>query len=494
MLILENPCMNPLLVPARVVSLILCLACLCPVWLSAQTAAPAAAAPSVEQRLASLEAYLSNGDPSAALKDSGGRIPAGLTTPSVGVPGPGHNTWMMVSAALVLFMTLPGLGLFYGGLVRTKNALSVMAWCFGITSLVTVLWWAVGYSLVFGKNFGSPFLGGTEYFFLRGVGSTPNPDYSFWVSHNVFATYQLAFAIITPAVLIGSVVERMKFSSVLVVATLWLLFVYCPLAHMVWGVNGYMNGVWNAGASIKAIDFAGGMVVEMASGFSALILCLFVGPRLGHGKTPMPPHSLVLSVVGTGMLWIGWYGFNAGSAVAADGVAANAFMTTTLAALRAELLPEIFGRGRGWHLGGVRISGARQGERAGLLLGCGGGVGDDYPGVWIRGRHGRNGHRRAGRGDPVLCLHQGEGLVWIRRCPGCAGRARGRRDRRAVDHGIFRHGERESESQHEPRRVARKIPVGGAGEGHRCHAPDGGYRYSADCPGGEAGVWSAADD
>ena len=324
--------MNPLLVSARVVSLILCLACLCPVWLSAQTAAPAAAAPSVEQRLASLEAYLNNGDPSASLKDSGGRIPAGLTTPSVGVPGPGHNTWMMVSAALVLFMTLPGLGLFYGGLVRTKNALSVMAWCFGITSLVTVLWWAVGYSLVFGKNFGSPFLGGTEYFFLRGVGSTPNPDYSFWVSHNVFATYQLAFAIITPAVLIGSVVERMKFSSVLVVATLWLLLVYCPLAHMVWGVNGYMNGVWNAGASVKAIDFAGGMVVEMASGFSALILCLFVGPRLGHGKTPMPPHSLVLSVVGTGMLWIGWYGFNAGSAVAADGVAANAFMTTTLAA------------------------------------------------------------------------------------------------------------------------------------------------------------------
>lgn len=324
--------MNPLLLPARVASLILCLACLCPVWLSAQTATPAAVAPSVEQRLASLEAYLSNGDPSAALKDSGGRIPAGLTTPSVGVSGPGHNTWMMVSAALVLFMTLPGLGLFYGGLVRTKNALSVMAWCFGITSLVTVLWWAVGYSLVFGKNFGSPFLGGTEYFFLRGVGSTPNPDYSFWVSHNVFATYQLAFAIITPAVLIGSVVERMKFSSVLVVATLWLLLVYCPLAHMVWGVNGYMNGVWNAGASVKAIDFAGGMVVEMASGFSALVLCLFVGPRLGHGKTPMPPHSLVLSVVGTGMLWIGWYGFNAGSAVAADGVAANAFMTTTLAA------------------------------------------------------------------------------------------------------------------------------------------------------------------
>jgi len=132
--------------------------------------------------------------------------------------------------------------------------------------------------------------------------------------------------------LIGSVVERMKFSAVLLVVTLWLFFVYCPLAHMVWGSNGWMNGVWNAGASIKAIDFAGGMVVEMASGYSALVLCLMVGPRLGHGRTPMPPHSLILTVTGTGILWLGWYGFNAGSAIAADGVAANAFMTTTLAA------------------------------------------------------------------------------------------------------------------------------------------------------------------
>ena len=266
--------------------------------LTAQTpAGPTAPAPTLEQRISALEAYVINADPAAALKtgpkdkDGNATIPAGLTAATVGVPGPGHNTWVMVSAALVIFMTLPGLGLFYGGLVRTKNVLSVVAWCFGITSLVTVLWWAVGYSLVFGKNFNSPFFGGTEYFFFRGVGGEPNTDYSFWVSHSVFATFQLSFAVITPAVLIGAVVERMKFAAVLAFAALWLLVVYCPLAHMVWGINGFMNGAFNPAAGVKAIDFAGGMVVEMASGFSALVLCVILGPRLGHGKTPMPPHS-----------------------------------------------------------------------------------------------------------------------------------------------------------------------------------------------------------
>jgi Amt family ammonium transporter len=286
----------------------------------ALSAAGQPAASTLEQRIAKLESALAQ--PATA-------APA---VPAASVAEPAHNTWMMVSAALVLFMTLPGLALFYGGMVRTKNALSVMAWCFGITSLVTVLWWAVGYSLVFGKSFNSPFLGGTEFFFFRGVNSTPNGDYSALVSHNVFATFQLTFAIITPAVLIGAAVERMRFAAVLGFVALWLLVVYCPIAHMVWGANGFMNGLANPAAGIKAVDFAGGMVVEMASGFSALILCLFLGRRLGHGKTPMPPHSLVLTVCGTGVLWFGWYGFNAGSAVAADGVAANAFMTTTLAA------------------------------------------------------------------------------------------------------------------------------------------------------------------
>ncbi len=299
--------------------------------LAENTAAPAAPTPSLEQRVAGLEAYLTNGDPTAPLKDAKGNIPAGLTTASVGTAGPGHNGWMMTSAALVLFMTLPGLALFYGGLVRTKNVLSVMAQCLGLAGLVTILWWAVGYSLVFGKSFGSPFLGGSEFFFMRGVDSAPNTDYSYWVSHNVFAMYQLMFAIITPALIVGAIAERMKFSALMLFMTLWLFLVYFPLAHMVWGVNGLMNGVWNASASIHAIDFAGGTVVHMSSGWSALLLCLIVGPRLGFGKTPMPPHSLVLCMVGTGMLWVGWYGFNAGSAVAADGIAANAFTTTTLA-------------------------------------------------------------------------------------------------------------------------------------------------------------------
>ncbi len=293
--------------------------------------APAAPVPTLEQRIAGLEAYLNNGDPSASLKNAKGEVPAGLTTPAVGVAGPGHNGFMMICAALVLFMTLPGLALFYGGLVRTKNVLSVMAQCLGIAGLVTILWWAFGYSLVFGKSFQSGVLGGSEFFFMKGVDSAPNTDYSAWVSQNVFSMYQLMFAIITPALMVGAIAERMKFSAVLVFTAVWMFVVYFPLAHMVWGANGMMNGVWNADASIKAIDFAGGTVVHMSSGWSALILCLLVGPRLGFGKTPMPPHSLVLCMIGTGMLWVGWYGFNAGSAVAADGIAANAFTTTTLA-------------------------------------------------------------------------------------------------------------------------------------------------------------------
>ncbi len=295
------------------------------------TAAAAPPAPTLEQRIGSLEAYVNNGDPTVPLKGADGKIPDGLVTPTSATAGPGHNAWMMTSTALVLFMTLPGLALFYGGLVRRKNILSVMAQCLGLAGLVTILWWAFGYSFVFADGAGAVIGDFKKFAFLKGVDSAPNTNYSYWVSHNVFSMYQLMFAIITPALIVGAIAERMKFSAILIFMTLWMIVVYFPLAHMIWGINGLMNGVWNADAKIKAIDFAGGTVVHMSSGWSALVLCIILGKRIGFGREPMPPHSMVLCMVGTGMLWVGWYGFNAGSAVAADGVAANAFTTTTLA-------------------------------------------------------------------------------------------------------------------------------------------------------------------
>ena len=290
-----------------------------------------APSPTLEQRVAGLEAYLNNGDPSKALQDKDGKVPDNLAIPALNTSGPGHNAWMMTASALVLFMTLPGLALFYGGLVRKKNALSVLAQCFGITGLVAILWWAFGYSLVFGKSFNNPFFGGSEYFFLNNVTSAPNTDYAFWVSQNVYAMYQMMFAVITPALIIGAIAERTKYTTLMIFMACWMFVVYFPMAHMVWGISGFMNGLWNPNSTIKAIDFAGGTVVHMTSGWSALVLCLLVGPRVGYKKEPMAPHSLVLCMVGTAMLWVGWYGFNAGSAVAADAIAANAFTTTTLA-------------------------------------------------------------------------------------------------------------------------------------------------------------------
>ena len=290
-----------------------------------------AASPTLEQRVAGLEAYLNNTDPAKALQNKDGKVPDNLTIPSLNVSGPGHNAWMMTAAALVLFMTLPGLALFYGGLVRKKNALSVLAQCFGITGLVAILWWAFGYSLVFGKSFNNPFYGGSEFFFLNNVTSAPNTDYAYWVSQNVYAMYQMMFAVITPALIIGAIAERTKYTTLMVFMACWMFLVYFPQAHMVWGITGFMNGLWNPNSTIKAIDFAGGTVVHMSSGWSSLVLCLIVGPRLGYKKEPIAPHSLVLCMVGTAMLWVGWYGFNAGSAVAADAIAANAFTTTTLA-------------------------------------------------------------------------------------------------------------------------------------------------------------------
>jgi len=285
--------------------------------------ATATGTPDLEARVADLEAYMANTPPK-----------------TLSTPGPGHNAWMMASSALVLFMTLPGLALFYGGLVRRKNVLSVMAQCLGCAGIVTILWWLVGYTFAFSR--GSPFLGSMKFAFLRGVGATPNADYGAWVSHSVFAMYQLMFAIITPALIIGAIAERMKYAAIMAFIVAWMFVVYFPLAHMVWGIDGFMNGVWNPQASIRAIDFAGGTVVHISSGWSALVLCLIVGKRKGFGRKAFYPHSLVLTMIGTGMLWVGWYGFNAGSAIAADGIAGGAFMATTLAtAVAAVVWPAI---------------------------------------------------------------------------------------------------------------------------------------------------------
>lgn len=327
---------TPNCLPLRIVALLaLALLLISPSGILKAASDAPAAPPTLEQRVAYSEAERSNSDPSAT-----GIAPAA---------SPSHTAWMMVSAALVLFMTLPGLVLFYGGLVRSKNVLSMAALCLGITAVVAVIWWAVGYSLVFGKSFAgedasplarslSPFLGGTEFLFLKDVGVAPNTDYAFWIPQSVFCIFQLTFAIITPVLIFGASAERMKFTSVILFAFLWFFIVYIPLTHMVWGATGLLNGVWNPKAAIPAIDFAGGMVVEMASGWSALVLCLVLGRRKGFGREPMMPHSMVLASVGTGILWVGWYGFNAGSALAADGIAANAFLTTTLAGATASLV------------------------------------------------------------------------------------------------------------------------------------------------------------
>ena len=311
---------------------------------AAVTNAPATPPPlpaaSIDQRLSVVESYIANTDPMASLKGTNGTQVVANTV-VIGNPGPGHNAWLLTSTAFVLFMTLPGLALFYGGMVRRKNVLSVLAQCFLITGLVTILWVFVGYGMIFGGSggdniakedvvagwVGSP----TIDWMLNNVTSAPNSNYSYWVSENVFSMFQLMFAIITPALIIGSIAERMKFKAILVFMTLWMLIVYFTQGHAVWGINGYMNGVWNAGAKIKAMDFAGGTVVHMTSGYSALVLCLILGKRKGFGKENFAPHSLVLTFIGTGMLWVGWYGFNSGSAVAADVIAANAFTTTTIA-------------------------------------------------------------------------------------------------------------------------------------------------------------------
>jgi ammonium transporter, Amt family len=286
-----------------------------------------ALAQTVEERLAKAEAALANAQTA------------------------GDNAWLLTSSALVLLMTGPGLALFYGGLVRKKNVLATMMQSFILMVVITVIWAIFGYSLSFAK--GSPFIGGLDYLFLKGVGAAPSV-YAGTIPHQTYMVFQLMFAIITPALITGAFAERMKFSAMLLFCSLWAVFVYFPLAHMVWGDGGFLNAF--LGGRIPALDFAGGTVVHISSGFSALACAIYLGKRVGYPKTIMAPHNLVISVIGACLLWVGWFGFNAGSAVAAGGLATSAFVATHFGAASAVagwLVIEWIRHGKPTVLGGV---------------------------------------------------------------------------------------------------------------------------------------------
>ena len=286
------------------------------------------------------------------------RLKALEATASDGAISRGDNAWMLICSALVLLMTGPGLALFYGGLVRRKNILATMMQSFVMMAVITVIWALFGYSFAFGKIDNAPetwnlFFGGLDYIGLSGVGTAPSA-YATSIPHLTFMVFQLMFAIITPALITGAFAERMKFSAMLVFCTLWSIIVYFPLAHMVWGDGGYLNAF--LGGQVRALDFAGGTVVHISSGFSALVCAIYLGKRIGYPRTPFAPHNLVLSVIGACLLWVGWFGFNAGSAVAANGLAANAFVTTHFGAAAAALgwlLAEWIRQGKPTILGGI---------------------------------------------------------------------------------------------------------------------------------------------
>ena len=261
------------------------------------------------------------------------------------------NAWMLVSAALVLMMTGPGLALFYGGLVRQKNVLAIMMQSFALMALISVLWALVGYSLCFGTG---QFIGNFELAFLRGVGAAPNADYAATIPQSTFMVYQLMFAVITPALITGATAERMKFSGTVLFMILWFFIVYAPMAHMVWGKGGFLNA--SLGGKFPTLDFAGGTVVHITSGVSALVCALYMGKRVGYPKQPMPPHSLVLSFTGACLLWVGWFGFNAGSALASNSLASSAFVATHFGAAAAAIgwsLAEWVKNGRPSALGAI---------------------------------------------------------------------------------------------------------------------------------------------
>jgi len=245
----------------------------------------------------------------------------------------GDNAWMLVCAALVLMMTGPGLALFYGGLVRKKNVLATMMQSFSMMALITVIWAVVGFSLCFAP--GTSLIGGLGHLFLHGVGSAPDPTYAGTIPFGTYMVFQLMFAIITPALICGAFAERMKFSAMILFMILWSFIVYDPMAHMVWGKGGFLNAA--LGGTFPTLDFAGGTVVHITSGVSALVCALYLGKRVGYPKEPMPPHSVVLSVIGACLLWVGWFGFNAGSALASNGLATSAFIATDFGAAAAAI-------------------------------------------------------------------------------------------------------------------------------------------------------------
>jgi len=272
----------------------------------------------------------------------------------------GDNAWMLVSAALVLMMTGPGLALFYGGLVRKKNVLATMMQSFALMAIVTLLWGVVSFSLAFGA--GNSFIGGLHNVFLRGVGAQPDADYAATIPLQTFMIYQLMFAIITPALITGAFAERMKFSAMAVFMILWSLIVYSPMAHMVWGKGGLLNA--SLGGQFPCLDFAGGTVVHVTSGVSALVCALYLGKRIGYPKQPMPPHSVVLSFIGACLLWVGWFGFNAGSALSAGSLATSAFVATHFGAAAATLG---WSAAEWWRVGKPSALGAISGAVAGLV-------------------------------------------------------------------------------------------------------------------------------
>src|SRR6476619_4574434 len=266
--------------------------------------------------------------------------------------GSADNAWMLMSSALVLLMTGSGLALFYGGLVRKKNVLATMMQSFALMAIITIVWAVIGYSLSFGT--GNSFVGAFNHIFLRGVGLQPDADYSATIPQQTFMIYQLMFAIITPALITGAFAERMKFSAMVLFMILWSTFIYFPLAHMVWGEGGLLNAA--LGGRFPTLDFAGGTVVHISSGVSALVCALYLGKRTGFPKQPMPPHSLVLSFIGACLLWVGWFGFNAGSALASNSLTTSAFIAThfaTAAAAIGWLAAEWITRGRPSALGAI---------------------------------------------------------------------------------------------------------------------------------------------